>query len=276
MCHFHRSSFFPMTPETIPTIKSWLRSYTDSFVATSDNSENLLHLKWVHSLKVAEHCRAIAGELGWSAHAVLVAEVVGLLHDAGRFPQFARYRTFVDAISVDHGECGAEAVRESDVLAPFSARDREIILESILYHNRRDIPSEAAEDALPFARLIRDADKLDIYRIIIERLRSGQFRQHLRTALGIEDEGPATPGAVEDILANRTVGNEFIRTAADFSLMQISWVFDINYSPAVRIIRERGYIREIAQLLPPDPGSRTAKEYILEYLENGKAGANHR
>ena len=259
-----------MTPDTIQSIKSWFRSYTDSFIVPNDNSENLLHLKWVHSTLVAEHCRVLAIELGWSAHATVMAETIGLLHDTGRFPQFAKYRTFADPVSVNHGERGVEAIRTSDALDPFSERDREIILESILYHNRRSIPPGIPGDALPFARLIRDADKLDIYRIILERIISGGFRQHLRLALGIEADGPATPGAVEDILAGRTVGNENILTAADFNLMQLSWVFDINYLPTLRLIREREYIQRIANCLPSDPGSLAAKDYILASVEKDR------
>ena len=121
-----------------------------------------------------------------------------------------------------------------------------------------------------------DADKLDIYRIVLERIRSGEFRPHLKAALGIVADGPVTPEAVEDILENRTVGNGNIRTAADFCLMQISWVFDINYSPPLRQIRERGYIEEIARFLPADSGSLTAKEHILSFLESGDYGSEPR
>lgn len=257
----------PMINDTLHIVKSWLQTYAECFPAADDHSENLMHLKWIHSLHVAEHCRGIAEELGWSAHDVVVAETLGLLHDAGRFSQFAEYGTFSDPLSVDHGVRGGEVVRASRVLAPFFDSDRARILDGILFHNRRSIPPEISPDSLPFTMLVRDADKLDIYRIIIERVQNGHFREHLRVALGIYDEGPATQGAVDEILADRTVSNPHILTMADFCLMQISWVFDINYAPTLRRIRERGYIGEIAGFLPDEPGARKAVEYVLDRME---------
>jgi hypothetical protein len=246
----------------LPTIRQWLDTYVSRFVSANGRAREMLELKREHSLLTAEHCRDIAEALGWSAHDVRVAEALGLLHDAGRFPQFAEYGTFVDARSVDHGVRGAEEVVRAGILDALDGRDRARILDCILLHNRRIIPPDAPADSLPFLRLVRDADKLDIYRIAVERLDSGRFAGHLKEALGIIALGPATPEAVGDVLGRRSVANEHIRTGEDFLLMQLSWVFDISYGPTLKRIVEHGYLERIARSLVDDD-ARSASIFLL-------------
>jgi hypothetical protein len=254
----------PIVNENIlPQIQSWLDFHIDGFAASGDGVREMLDLKREHSAFVAGHCRDIAAELGWNARDIEVAEAAGLLHDAGRFSQFAEFGTFVDASSVDHGVRGREIVAGSEALARFDDRERARILDSILLHNRRDIPPDTALDALPLVKLVRDADKLDIYRIVTARMDAGRFRDHLKLALGIGEEAPSNPDAAGDVFSRRTVANEHIRSLDDFLLMQLSWVFDINYRPTLRRIVEREYLDRIARELTED-SARSASRFLLD------------
>ncbi len=255
-----------MRIDTFQTVRNWLKIYVSGYLAGDGALGEVSAIKWGHSLRVARHCREIAGETGWSDHDTSLAELLGLLHDAGRFSQFAEYGTFADAVSVDHGMRGVEVIQAAGVLDALPGIDRSRILDGILAHNQRLIPDTTPPEALPFARIVRDADKLDIFRIIMERIEGGAYREHLRSALQIERTGPATPGAVEEILRNETVSNGNIRTVADFGLMQISWVFDINYPPALRRILDLGYIDRIVACLPDGSGVRKAVAHIREHL----------
>jgi len=263
-----------MTSGVFSHLQPWLFSHIARFASANGSARGMLELKREHSLLVAEHCRDIAGELGWSEHDAAVAEALGLLHDAGRFSQFAEYGTFVDALSVNHGVRGADIVAGAGVLDPLDRRDRTRILDGILLHNRREIPPETAEDSLPFVKLVRDADKLDIYRIAVERMDSGEFAGHLKTALGITARGPATPEAVGDVLGRRTTANVHIRTLEDFLLMHLSWVFDISYAPTLRRIVERGYLERIASGLADD-SARRAAESLIRGKRDPWAGTRH-
>jgi hypothetical protein len=262
-----------MQSESFQSIRAWLQSYVGRYLTENGAVGDIIQLKWIHSLHVALHCRDIAAELGWNSHDRAVAELLGLLHDAGRFSQFAEYRTFTDSISVNHGARGAEVVRAAGVLDALAERDRMCILEGIVAHNRRGITPETPAVALPFVKLVRDADKLDIYRIVSERIAAGAYHEHLRSVLQIDRAEPATPAALDEILRNETVSNANILTVADFSLMQISWVFDINYKPALRHILARGYIERIARCLPDSPEVRKAIEHVLSFVAEGTESA---
>lgn len=262
-----------MYADAFHAVRSWLDSYVGRYIDGDGTLGEVSRLKWEHSRHVAAHCREIAEELGWTPRDAAVGELLGLLHDVGRFSQFAEFGTFADPFSVDHGGRGVEVIRTSGVLDPLPEPDRTRILTAVAVHNRRGIPPGLDDRALPFAKLIRDADKLDIFRVIAGRIEEGDYRGHLRAALHIEQPGPVTPGAVGDILRGETVANDHIRTVADFGLMQMSWVFDINYPPAMRYLLERNFLELVAAQLPDEPGCRCAVERIFSVAEDVRKGS---
>ena len=48
-------------------------------------------------------------------------------------------------------------------------------------------------------------------------------------------------------MSRRTVASEHIRTSEDFLLMQLSWVFDINFVPTLRRIAAHGYLERLVR-----------------------------
>ncbi len=256
-----------ITSIPLDTFKRWLSSHIDSFADRNGHIRDMIEIKRVHSEKVAAHSRAIASELGWGPRDIDLAEAAGLLHDTGRFSQAAEFGTFSDALSVDHGIKGMEVIEREGVLDTLDPIDRRRILDATLFHNRREVSPETPEASLPFVRLIRDADKLDIYRIALERLESGGLEDHLRSALGISRSGPASAGAVNDIHSDLTVANDHILSVEDFILMQLSWVFDFNYAPTVRRVGDLGYFDRFAHALE-SPDAMRAAEHVLSVARN--------
>ena len=43
-----------------------------------------------------------------------------------------------------------------------------------LTHNKRELPEGLGEEVLPFCRLVRDADKLDVFRLVQRCMREGR------------------------------------------------------------------------------------------------------
>lgn len=56
-------------------------------------------LKEKHTWKVVKNCENLAKHLNLNEHDSLLAKMIGLFHDVGRFYQFTVYRTFNDALS---------------------------------------------------------------------------------------------------------------------------------------------------------------------------------
>lgn len=242
-----------MRQEDLQLIQQRFERYQQGFVGPGGRLPPMLQLKLDHSRRVADDMRLLAGDSGWDAGGVALAAGLGLLHDIGRFEQYVRFGTFRDAQSVDHGACGARVAAAIGLLADLTLPDAAIILTAVRYHNVRVIPALpelAAPRALACLRLVRDADKLDIYRVLYEAWQSGAFREQPEILHDVDLDGPPHPAALADLQARRTVSFRNVHSLADFFLMQVSWAYDINYPAAARRLRERGCLERLAGVLP--------------------------
>jgi hypothetical protein len=149
-------------------LKTWFAGYCGRFHAPLREDQLNYTLKEVHTRNVCRDIALIAGESGLTGDLVALAEAIGLFHDVGRFPQYARYGTFRDAVSVNHGLLGSEVIVREGVIDGLPERERQIIIAAVKYHNAFSIPDLGDDETALFLRLIRDADKLDIWRVFCE------------------------------------------------------------------------------------------------------------
>ena len=158
-----------MNRDHIKYFQSWFNDYVSNFYSKGQDQENdwAIQLKEEHSWKVREEILAISQRLHIPENDILIAEVLALFHDIGRFYQYQNYKTFRDNISEDHAKIGVRIIEHSKILKDLNADERDIITNSILYHNVHTLPGDLDPRCLFFCKLLRDADKLDIWRVII-------------------------------------------------------------------------------------------------------------
>ncbi len=256
-----------MTKEQFARIRGWFESYVADITPDDKKVADLIGLKRVHSEKVAGHCAAIARDEGFSGPDTRTAEALGILHDIGRFAQIVEFMTFNDTGSFNHGEYGAEIIGKSDVLAALNEPDRGRIHAGVRHHNARIVTGGLDSEALPFVNIIRDADKLDIYRVIAETIRNGDHEKHPEITLNIDMKGPPGAAALEQIRARETVSYENIKSLADFRLTELSWLYDINYRYTLRYIAENGILDEVTGSLPDDPAVNEVVREVKDFIE---------
>ena len=139
------------------------------YVKNYDPEDKKIMLKIKHIERVANLSKKMAEELNLSEEDTQLAELIGLLHDIGRFEQIRLYHTFVDRKSVNHGELGAKILFEDGLIRNFIETNEfdEIIKKAIINHNRGRIEEGLTERELLHAKLVRDSDKTDIFYILI-------------------------------------------------------------------------------------------------------------
>ena len=125
------------------------------------NDKNIDRKVW-HSIRVMELSLDIAKKMNLNEEDIEIAGAIGLLHDLGRFDQFTKYQTFSDLDSFDHGDYAVELLNKD--IRKYIETDKydTIIKKAIKNHNKFEIEEGLNERELFFAKLIRDADKLDI------------------------------------------------------------------------------------------------------------------
>ena len=168
-------------------IHSWFGQYTKQHLLLNSKEQYPISLKIIHCQRVRREAVMLGKVLNLEGTDLCVLEATGLLHDIGRFKQYSRYKTFVDSISVNHAELGTQVLRENLILKKFSGKEENRVIKAIRYHNRLTLPSNEDDDVLFLTRIIRDADKLDIWRVFIDHNKLSKDEQNSTVDLDLPD-----------------------------------------------------------------------------------------
>jgi hypothetical protein len=238
-----------MTPELLDKLTGRFRVFTDRY-RINGALEPMLQLKLEHTIRVAADARAIAAGMNWPEEEVNLAEAVGLFHDIARFPQFKQYRTFSDAQSVDHGDLGVQTLENENLLDGVPAEQRALILHSVQYHNKRDLPRILTAHEEKHLRLIRDADRLDIFFICWDSIKTGHIHDHPEIILNIDFKGPPTSTVLDQFERGEAIDYRSMKSMADRFVLQLSWIHDLSYDSSKRLVRERGILEKFIEVVP--------------------------
>lgn len=217
--------------------------YVDTFRSADGTLPEMMELKRFHTAKVVENASLIVEGENFPEEWKEPALIAALLHDTGRYEQLKRYNTFQDSKSVDHAVFSHDIVKEWE-LESLVGEWREPILKAVLYHNRRELPEGLDEKTAALSKVVRDADKLDIFRVLEERLDLADWRKAKTEFWGLDPMGKPSAEVLSAIRERRPVDYQHIRSLADFILIQIGWIFSGLYYEKSRIIaRERGHLK---------------------------------
>ena len=255
-----------MRQEQLDELKRWFTGFVAGFYADGDDflNENV-KLKECHTHRVCNEMRQLAGTLRLDEDDCLLAEAIALLHDVGRFPQIQTYRTYNDAASENHCLLGVTVLQETDALKNIEADERAVILKSIEVHGIKELPKLDVETEL-FAKLIRDADKIDIYELLIENYRIlANEPEKFKWEVEFPDTPECNPEILDAILNQQLVHYSKIKTINDAKLLQLGWVYDVYFDFSLKQIYDRGYLQALIDLLPDTDQVRQATTKILDY-----------
>jgi hypothetical protein len=240
-----------MNKSQLNKLFSWFDRYVEPFLETDEEGRKNIQLKIVHTRKVYEAMSQLSAGEQLTDNDTNIAGAVALLHDVGRFTQYRRWRTFRDSESDNHARLALEVIEEEAILAGVDSAEQLLIEEAIRFHNLLELPARFKSPTRRYIDLIRDADKLDIWRVFVELLAQPPEERASAATLGLED----IPGLVSECcLAALDSGSivklETLSCFNDFKLLLISWVYDLNCATARRMLLERGYIPTLAATLP--------------------------
>jgi hypothetical protein len=247
-----------MEQAQLDELHHWFDTYVQTYNDIDEEGFRNILLKVEHTRKVCEVMELLATGEGLTPDEARIAASVALLHDVGRFPQYRRWRTFRDSDSDNHARLGIEVIREQGLLKNLPETERLIIEEAVRFHNLLALPLRFTSPSALFIRLIRDADKLDIWRVFLDYFRQPEDLRPSAVTLGFPDLPEVTPACVRELAAGRVIRLEDVRVLNDFKLLQISWVYDLNFRSAYSLLRQRGYIAALAATIPLDESAAQA------------------
>ncbi len=253
-----------MTEKELATFKSWFKNFANQYKTTEELINQNIALKIKHTGLVLDNTNQLLDNLHWSANDRLLAQTIALFHDVGRFVQINRYKTFNDRKSFDHAALGVESLLTNQIMADLSGTEQRLILSAITWHNKRCIPQDLPVDETPFVQLIRDADKLDIFRVFAEYYPVRFTQPNKILEFGLPEADSYSEKIARDILDNRLSDLANIKNVNDIRLIKLSWVFDFSFPASKKLFRERNHLESTISALPKIP----LTEKIFLHLQN--------
>ena len=248
-----------MTRNDLNHLKTWFTEYVSNFYSDDPDYNYLIRLKEEHTIRVCRNIAMLGKELGLSEQDMVLAETIALFHDIGRFKQYKTYRTFSDFVSENHARLGLRQMAIHGVLSACTTAEKRLITRAIAYHNAATLPVNENGNALFFMRLIRDADKLDIWKLFIDYCNEREKKHSSAVELGLPDDPIYSQRVIESLKQRRFVLMQDLKTLNDFKLLQIGWVYDLNFVPSFQIVKKKKYLEKLEEALPQ---SKEIKEAV--------------
>ncbi len=239
-----------MTPQLRDELTGRFAAYVEQFRSADPETDRAIRLKVDHTWRVVSAIAWLARRLGLSSEQVALAEVMALLHDVGRFRQYQLYGTYLDVRTENHALLGIRVIEEERLLESVSTKERHLIHAAVAAHNLARLPTDADAETLLYMRLLRDADKLDIWKVVLDHYYDRAEEPSVAVGLGLPDRPECSARVLEAAQRGRLVAFEDIVTLTDFKLMQLSWVFDLNFEPTFEWVRRERYVEQMAGVLP--------------------------
>ncbi len=263
-----------MTRERLKKFSEWFAGYLRPFETGDEEVRRNTLLKKEHTRRVRAEITGLGRELGLKKEELLLADTLTLFHDLGRFEQYSRYRTFVDRDSEDHAALGVKILKVNRVLAGLDEETRGLLLKAISYHNRISLPDKESPRCLFFTRLLRDADKLDIFKVVTDYYQRSEPARDRAIELGLPDTPGFSPDVYQALLRREIVRADRLRNLNDFKLLQVGWIYGLNFPPALARVRRRRYLAIIRAYLPRtekiDRILKMSGDYLREKARSGK------
>lgn len=220
--------------KALQVFKNYLKDY--------DLEDGNIKLKVKHTYEVVNKSEYIAKGLGLDEENTELAKLIGLLHDIGRFEQVKQTNDFLDDQGFDHADFGVEVLFEKNLIRDFveDSKYDEIIRKAIYNHNKYEIEEGVTEQELLHCKIIRDADKLDNFRVkeveAFENIFPSLYNAETISYEVVSDK------VYETFMNCQCVKREDRENQLDFWVSYIAFLFGLYFDVSRRFVREMGYV----------------------------------
>lgn len=248
--------------------REWFENYAAAKVASSPLDPEPLLIKLEHTKNVLANVSQIAVAENFNPTLARAVKLAALYHDLSRFDQFIEYGTFKDKDSRNHGAWSVKLLKLERRLEREKTEIQRLVLIAVGMHNRLLVPPAVGGDSLLACNALRDADKLDILRVMDEHLSSGK-PYNPTVILGLPDEADRSgPEVIRAALNDRAASYADLRSVNDFRLLLGTWFFCMNFQSSRELYKAAGHGRSLVAALPNNRIYSEAKYRILALLKD--------
>lgn len=252
----------------LESMTALFNAYADTFITGDESYDKNIELKHFHSIEVLQLAIEIAKSLELDEETSFIAHAAALGHDIGRFEQYKKYKTYNDSLSENHGELSVKVMHDTNFLDGIEPEAAKVIVSAVRHHNIMDLPDDMDQKERLITQIVRDADKLDIYRVVITRYNSPDPATRHSIILGLDESDHIAEWVTDAVLERKKIPMKELRTVNEFKMLQIGWVYDLNFPYSVKKLREKNYIPVIFDSIPEHVRNRKVESHVMNYLNS--------
>lgn len=226
----------------------------ETYVHEFDLTNFDLERKYRHSYRVMKLIEQLARSLKLSEEDVTLACIIGILHDIGRFEQLKETDSYDDS-KFEHADFGVHYLKKSHFLEQCHVPDawHSIIFTAIQLHNKYQIPEHLDERTLLFTKLIRDADKIDILRLALEK-------NH-------ESKGEIRKQVIDEFYQKKQIHILPDFSKKEFVLVRLGFFYDLNFRKSFELVKEDDFLNKYYERLNRPEELKCYFDFSRDYLE---------
>ena len=215
------------------------KDYINNYDNQNDPGFNL---KVVHTYHVYENAMMIAQKLGLPKEDIDLAGLIAILHDIGRFDELKNLKRF-DSVGNDHAMFASKILFFEKLINKFidDSKYNNIIRKAIENHNKKSIEGGLLDKELLHAKIIRDADKLDNFRVKKEEDIENIFPGIVNKKEDIENSF-ILESVYNSIVEEKCVDIKDRVYPLDYWICILGFTFDIYFKETLSIIKNNDYI----------------------------------
>ncbi len=198
------------------------------YVEQFDTKNKEINKKISHSYHVADLANKLAKKMNLNEEDTFLIKTIGLLHDIGRFLQYKKTKKYDDVKThIDHAKLAIEYLFQEKHIKDFQIPEKyyKIIEKAILNHNKLTIENGLEERELFFSKLIRDLDKIDLFRVS-----ATNYDLAFKEKITPEVKGMFYHHTLVDVLYEKNASDEIVITLA--------FVYDIHFKESYLLLQE--------------------------------------
>ena len=234
----------------------------ENYLKNYDMSDPDINHKHNHSYRVMENSSVLAETLNLSEEDKYLALIIGLYHDIGRFEQDKLYDTYNDTKKFDHTDYGVKVLFEQNLIKQIPVEEKyyHIIEKAVKNHNKYQIESGLSEQELLHAKIIRDADKIDILYAASEKLFVQKSLDYQDEIFEIRDDIKKQFYSKKTIRRGRKANSEKI-------ISYLALVFDLNFKESAKYILEKNILEHLYEVIKNKEKYKEYFDCALEHLK---------
>lgn len=227
--------------------------YTNNYKDILD-SEYGIQYKIDHTYRVLNNTKLLCESINLNKQNTDIALLIALLHDIGRFEQFKQTGICDDNKSgLNHAMLGVKILKKDDYINNYvqDEKVKEIVLRSILNHSIIKL-EESDKKIQMFSKIIRDADKLDIF---------------LEIELDIDDK-EITDSIQKSFFNKELASRKKLKNSVDEIIYYLCYVYEIYYKYTLETILKSNKIKTRMKKIENKTGINMKKyqDFMLNYI----------